>query len=67
MKPGIFPHTMFKSLENGFDLRVEGDYGLIPVSKEEANSLVEETENFISAVRKYLVKEGYELTKELGL
>lgn len=67
VKTGVFSPAMFKSLEKGYDLRIESDYGLVPVTKEEANALIKEAENFLAAVREYLLKEGYTLTGELGL
>ena len=67
VKAGVFPPVMFKSLEKGYDLRIESDYGLVPVTKEEANALIKEAETFLATVREYLLKEGYTLTTELGL
>ena len=67
VKTGVFSPAMFKSLEKGYDLRIESDYGLVPVTKEEANALIKEAESFLTAVQEYLLKEGYTLTGELGL
>ena len=67
VKTGVFSPAMFKSLEKGYDLRIESDYGLVPVTKEEANALIKEAQNFLAAAREYLLKEGYDLTGELGL
>jgi uncharacterized protein (UPF0332 family) len=61
IKEEIFPASMFKSLQKGFELRQEGDYGLIPVEKEEVKKIIEETQGFIKAIRDFLRKQHYDL------
>ena len=61
VKEGIFPASIFKSLQKGFELREEGDYGLIPVEKEEGERIIEETQVFLQTMRDFLRKEDYDL------
>jgi len=61
VKKGIFPGSIFKSLQKGFELREEGDYGLIPVEKEEGERIIEETQVFLQTIRDFLRKENYDL------
>jgi uncharacterized protein (UPF0332 family) len=61
VKEGIFPASIFKSLQKGFELREEGDYGLIPVEKEEGERIIEETQVFLQTIRDFLRKENYDL------
>jgi uncharacterized protein (UPF0332 family) len=61
IKEEIFPASMFKSLQKGLELRQEGDYGLIPVEKEEVKKIIEETQGFIKAIRDFLRKQHYDL------
>jgi len=61
VKEGVFPASLFKSLQKGFELRQEGDYGLIPVEQEEAKQLLEESLIFIRTIRDFLKKESYDV------
>ncbi len=64
VKSGTLPASLFKSLRNSFDLRLDSDYGLVPVSREEALTVIQEADNFISTVRKHLLKQGYALDED---
>lgn len=59
IKTGIFPRALFKALQKSFDLRLEGDYGLIPVDKKEAEAIIKEADTFIKQVSEFLKKESY--------
>lgn len=61
IKEGILPDSTFRSLQKGFDLRQEGDYGLIPVEQEEAKQLLEESLIFVRTIRGFLKKENYDV------
>ncbi|MCK4427774.1 MAG: HEPN domain-containing protein [candidate division Zixibacteria bacterium] len=61
VKEGIISSSKFKSLQKGFDLRLEGDYGLIPVEKEEGKNIMEEAQAFLQTIRDFLRKESYDL------
>jgi len=61
VKEGTFPTSIFKSLQKGFELRQEGDYGLIPVEQEEAKQLLEESLIFVRTIRDFLKKESYDV------
>ncbi len=60
VKPGIWDRQMFKSFQKAFDLRNQGDYGLIPVDQERAEGLLESSNLFVSRIKEYLAKEGYD-------
>jgi uncharacterized protein (UPF0332 family) len=61
VKTGVFEPTAFKALQKAFDLRSQGDYGLIPLNKEHAEGVLKEADRFVDAVRAYLRREGYAL------
>ena len=61
VKEGIFPASIFKSLQKAFELRQEGDYGLFPMEGEEAKTIMEETQVFLQSIRDFLRKENYDL------
>jgi len=55
IKTKIFPQKVRDSLVSGFDLRQLGDYGSPgSVSKEKAQTLIEQGNEFIEIVEKYL-------------
>lgn len=64
IKSGILAASFSKSLRNGFDLRVDCDYRLASVPKEEAASAIEKADDFLRAVREYLTEQGYELDED---
>lgn len=64
VKSGILPASFSRSLRNGFDLRVDCDYKLTSVPKEEAVFAVEKADDFLRAVREYLTEQGYELDED---
>jgi uncharacterized protein (UPF0332 family) len=61
VKKGIFPGSIFKSLQKGFELREEGDYGLIPVEEDEAKKIMGEVQVFLQSIKNFLKKENYDL------
>ena len=61
VKTGVFPPATFKSLQKGYDLRIEGDYGLLEVSEDEAAAVVREADDFLRIITKYLISQGYQL------
>lgn len=61
VKKGIFPGSIFKSLQKGFELREEGDYGLIPVEEDEAKKIMGEAQVCLQSIKNFLKKENYDL------
>jgi uncharacterized protein (UPF0332 family) len=61
VKEGIFSASLYKSLQKGYDLRQEGDYGLIPVEEEEAKKVMKEAQMFLQSMRDFFRKENYDL------
>ncbi len=56
VKTGVFGPEMFKSLQLGFDLRSQGDYSIVPVSHDRAESLIEKALAFLAALRGFLAE-----------
>jgi uncharacterized protein (UPF0332 family) len=54
VKPGVFAPRLFKSLQLGFDLRSQGDYSVLPVAPDRAETLLERASEFVAAVKKFL-------------
>lgn len=55
MKNGLFPNAMGRSLNKAFELRQRSDYReYFELTKEQVESLMEESEQFVASVRKYL-------------
>jgi uncharacterized protein (UPF0332 family) len=62
VKTGLLPQPLHRYLRNAFKLRQLGDYGFPgSVSEKKAQTLIEQTKDFIRTVEEYLVKEGYDL------
>nr|QNT35595.1 hypothetical protein HCAOCCDF_00043 [uncultured Methanosarcinales archaeon] len=60
VKPEILPKKLREYLVSAFDMRQLGDYGAPgSVSEERAQSLIEETKEFIETIEKYLRMGGY--------
>jgi uncharacterized protein (UPF0332 family) len=60
VKPEIMPKKLRESIVCAFDLRQLGDYGAPgSVSVARAQSLIEETKEFIETIEGYLIKGGY--------
>lgn len=59
IKQKVFPDWVFRSIQKGFDLRQEGDYGLIPVEPEEARQMIEESSIFIKTMKEFLIDQDY--------
>jgi uncharacterized protein (UPF0332 family) len=57
VKEGVFSASIFKSLQKGFDLRQQGDYGLIPVEEREGKKIMEEARVFLQSIIDFLRKE----------
>ena len=58
VKTGILGPDMFKALQLGFDLRQQGDYTILPVSSERAESLLERADAFVASVKTFLAGQG---------
>ncbi|MCK4811472.1 MAG: HEPN domain-containing protein [Methanosarcinales archaeon] len=60
VKPEILPKKLREYLVSAFDMRQLGDYGAPgSVSEERAQSLIEETKEFIETIEEYLRMGGY--------
>lgn len=54
VKTGVFKKDLGKSLNDAYDMRQAGDYGVgFTVSKEEAKSMLETAKNFVYEVKSY--------------
>jgi len=59
VKTGIFPKEMGKALNDIYDQRLIGDYGVgFSVTREEAESTLALAKNFVRQVKNYLGKLG---------
>lgn len=56
VRPGILKPDMFKALQRAFDLRSEGDYELLAVEREEAQSVIEDAARFIEQIKGHLLR-----------
>lgn len=62
VKTDLLPQPLHQYLRNAFKLRQLGDYGFPgSVSEKKAQTLIEQTKDFIRTVEEYLAKEGYDL------
>ncbi len=61
VKTGVFPVELSRSFQRAFDLRSAGDYSVLPVSREDAEYVLRETETFVETVSNYLRHAGYDL------
>ena len=62
VKTGVFKKDFSKALTRAFEKRQIGDYEFtFTVTEKEANELLKEAENFISATSGYLIKQGYDI------
>ncbi len=62
VKTKIFPQKLRDCMVSAFDMRQLGDYGAPgSVNKEKAQTLIEETKEFIETIEDYLKREGYNL------
>ena len=60
VKTKIIPKKLREYIVSAFDIRQLGDYGAPgSVSTEKAQSLIEETEEFIETIEEYLRRGGY--------
>jgi len=46
-------------------LRTAGDYGIIPLEREEAKRILAEAKRFLQDVKKYLTVAGYRFEKDI--
>jgi uncharacterized protein (UPF0332 family) len=60
-KTGDLDPKHLKALQNGFAARNQGDYGLLPVPKEEAAHLLAQAQALVTDVQAYLERKGYPL------
>ncbi|RMD57360.1 MAG: HEPN domain-containing protein [Nitrospirae bacterium] len=59
IKTGIFDREIGKALNDAYDKRLVGDYGIgISVSEEEARNLLEIAQNFVQKLKNYLEEGG---------
>ena len=58
VRQGVFDAGMFKAFQRAFDLRSEGDYELLPVSREEAQSSTDAAGRFVDRIRQHLRERG---------
>jgi len=57
VKTGIFERELGKALNDAYDKRLIGDYGVgFTVTREEAKDLLETAQNFIQEIKSYLKK-----------
>lgn len=62
VKTEVLPKKLREYLFSAFDMRQLGDYGAPgSVNKEKAQSLIEETKEFVETIEDYLRTEGYSL------
>jgi uncharacterized protein (UPF0332 family) len=55
IKTKTLPHHLHNNLRNAFRLRQAGDYGIsVSISEKEANVLINQAKEFISAISQYL-------------
>lgn len=55
VKGGIFPESLGRALNKAFELRQRGDYReYFELSKDQVEPLLDEAEQFVAAIRKYL-------------
>ena len=55
VKPGILDKHLGRALNDAYDKRLVGDYGVgLAITKEEAEDLLDETRDFVARVRGYL-------------
>jgi hypothetical protein len=55
VKGGIFPESLGRVLNKAFELRQRGDYReYFELSKDQVEPLLDEAEQFVAAIRKYL-------------
>jgi len=60
IKTGLLPRELSDALHWLFDSRNKDDYiSLNPVSREESEQALETAEQFVQAIRSYLLQEGY--------
>jgi len=59
VKSSLLDPQMFKALQNGFTLRNQGDYGVLPLEPDEARQLLSQAKGFLDAVTGLLRREGY--------
>ena len=56
---GIFEGKYYKALSKGFDYRLQGDYGMIPVPEDAAKAVLIEAKDFVSKIEGYLKENGF--------
>ncbi len=62
VKTGIFSKEMRRWLQNAFDMRQKGDYWFSSViEKDAAIRILNQANDFVARIFKYLKKEGYEI------
>ncbi|HHT9107851.1 MAG TPA: HEPN domain-containing protein [Candidatus Wunengus sp. YC63] len=62
VKTGIFPKDMSKAITLAFEKRQFGDYEFtFVIAKEEAEEIIRQGHNFITAIIKYLKESGHAL------
>lgn len=61
-KNGLLPRGLSRDLNKAFEDRMKGDYGIeYKTPHETAVQALSRAENFVGEIKRYLVKEGYEL------
>ena len=59
-KTGTIPPRLHRYISDAFDARQVGDYGpLNSISKEKAQTIIDQAEEFLQLIEEYLRKEGY--------
>ena len=62
VKTGIFPKDMSKAITLAFEKRQFGDYEFtFVIAKEEAEEIIRQGQNFITAIAKYLRESGHDI------
>lgn len=62
VQQGKLPRQLFLSLRDAFEDRAEGDYGLTPITDEQARSAIAAAHEFVAAVSRYLAERRTEKT-----
>ena len=59
VRNGIFSKDMSRLLEKAFDFRMQGDYSIIPIEPEQAETVLKGAAEFVEMVKEFLVREGF--------
>jgi len=50
---------MSRLLGKAFDLRMQGDYSIIPIEPQQAEAVLKGAAEFVATIREFLQKEGF--------